>query len=400
MKTAALYDADPFLWQCEATVTDCRPLPEGQFGVTVNQTVFFPEGGGQPGDRGRLGEATVTDTRLNEDGLPVHLCDRPVAVGQSVTLAVDGERRFDFMQQHTGEHLLSYAFFKLYGAANVGFHLNESLATLDLDRPFTDDEIAAAERFANRQITEDRPVRAYVTRADALTGERVRKQPVKGGDSPRVVEIEGSDICPCCGTHVARTGQVGSVCVLRADRLRGGVRLTFLCGGRAVRDHREKTCLLRQLTEAFSAQPADLPQRAEALKAELAAARRELAAAKHALLAKQAEALLADRGDSPYLLACLPEAGEKEAKTMLSLLTAAAPVRAMVVAAKGDSLCFLCGAAPSAPGVSCRVMCDLLCGVFCAKGGGGDAFARGGGKAPPNFEELAGSVLTALRRMS
>lgn len=395
--TALLYDSNPTLKTAQATVLDCQPTEKG-FAVVLNQTVFFPEGGGQPGDTGTMDGVAVLDTYWDGDTV-IHLCSAPLPVGRQVALALNWERRFDHMQQHTGEHILSHAFWHLFGAVNVGFHMNEAFGTVDLNQLLTPDQIRQAEAFANQQITADAPVHIYTAAASSLDKKRVRKISPKGGKTPRVVEIEGGDICTCCGTHVSHTGQVGSIAVTKWEKNRGGTRLTFLCGGRALRDHQEKTELLHSLTAQLSTDAGQLTGRTKALMQELSEARYQLKQKSEQLAVLQADMLLRQRGDSPYVLVCMKEGSPAEAKFLLNLLIAREPVTAIILYTKGESLSFLCGAHPHTKGQSCRTVCQLLCGIFGGKGGGKDDFAQGGAKAVADFEERVHTVLTQLHRM-
>ncbi len=395
--TQPLYHQDPYLKTATATVTGCSPTEHG-FAVTLDQTIFFPEGGGQPGDVGTIAEVAVTDTYLQEEQT-LHLCTAPLQPGETVSLVLNWEKRFDHMQQHTGEHILSYAFWKLFGAVNVGFHMNEQIATIDLNQLLTRSQIRQGVLLANAIITENRPVHCYWAKVKELDKKRVRKISEKGGANPRVVEIEGADICTCCGTHLSFTGQVGSIAVIRDEKNRGGSRLTFLCGSRVVADHLQKTEVLHELTSALSTDSSQLTIRIADMKQELQTLRLQIKEKNQQLFEMQAKELLANRGSSPYVMACLDEASAGEAKTLLNLLVQEQPVTAFVVFTKGESLSFLCAANPNSAGVSCQTVCDLLCGIYNGKGGGKPNFAQGGAKATADFKQLAAMILAQLNRM-
>ncbi len=396
--TQPLYETQVYLTQTTATVLECTPT-EGGFSVVLDQTVFFPEGGGQPGDVGTIDHATVTDT-VWEDGTIVHRCSAPLAVGTTVTLSLDWQQRFDHMQQHSGEHILSYAYWHLFGAMNVGFHLNEQFGTIDLDRVLSADEIAEGVAFANRLIADNRPILCYTANVKQLNKKQVRKISQKGGDNPRVVEIEGADICTCCGTHVAHTGEIGCLMVTKAEKNRQGSRLTFLCGGRALQDYQQKTDLFHQLTTLLSTDGEQIPLRLQEMKHELQEIRSQLKEKKRLIFEWQAKDLLANRGDSPYVMTCLHNASAVEAKTLLNRLVEQEPITAIVVYTKDDALSFFCAANAGSKGQNCRTICDLLCGVFNGKGGGKPDFAQGGGKYTTDWQERAAMVLQQLNRMS
>jgi alanyl-tRNA synthetase len=396
--TTPLFDTNPYLKETTATVTQCTPCEQGYW-IGLDQTIFFPEGGGQWGDTGTIDGILVSDTQWDGEEI-LHLCPSPLPIGKEVSLLLDWEKRYDVMQQHTGEHLLSYAFWVLFGYENVGFHLNETFGTMDLDHVVTGQEIEKAVTLVNRLVTDNRKVTAYVAKAKSLDKKRVRKISAKGGESPRVVDIDGADICTCCGTHVAFTGEVGCVAITKSEKSRGGSRLTFLCGKRAIQDYQEKTEILHALTTLLSTDGQQLAPRIQEMQQELQTARLALKEKNKLLFALQADKLLRERGDSPYVLATLDETSAGDAKVLLNLLTQNEPITAIVIYTKGESLSFFCSAHPKSKGHSCRTICDLLCGMFNGKGGGKDHFAQGGGKAVSNYKELAEMVVSQLQRMS
>ncbi len=396
--TIPLYEEQVYLWETTATVTACFPV-EDRFGIILDRTIFFPEGGGQPGDTGKIDHTPVWDTYFVNDQI-VHLCDTPFSPDQAVSLSLDSNRRFDHMQQHSGEHILSYAYWRLFNAVNVGFHLNERFGTIDLNQLLTPEQIQQGVDFANQIISENRPIHTYVADVKLLKQKDVRKISQKGGENPRVVEIEGADICTCCGTHVTRTGEVGCLMVTKAEKNRKGSRLTFLCGQRALRDYQKKTEILHGLTTLLSTEGEQLAPRIGEMKQALQEANAALKEKNRLIFEWQAEKLLRERGDSPYVLACLPDTTAAEAKALLNRLIQDQPVIALVVYQKNDSLSFFCAAHPKAKGQSCKTICDLLCGIFNAKGGGKEAFAQGGGKFTPDWQESANQILQQLIRMS
>jgi alanyl-tRNA synthetase len=396
--TTPLFDTNPYLKEITATVTGCTPTENG-FYVTLNQTIFFPEGGGQWGDTGTIDHINVTDTLWDGDEI-LHLCTDALPIGKEVSLCLDWKKRFDAMQQHTGEHILSYAFWYLFGFENTGFHLNETFGTLDLDHVVTWDQIAQAVTLSNQIVTDNRQVRTYIAKAKSLDRKRVRKISQKGGDTPRVVDIDGADICTCCGTHVARTGEVGGIAIIKSEKSRGGSRLTFLCGNRTVADHDKRIQILHGLTSLLSTDAEQLAPRIKEMQQELQSLRLAIKEKNKLLFSLQADKLLRERGNSPYVLATLDETPAGDAKILLNLLTSEEPVTAIVIYTKGESLSFFCGANPHSQGQSCRTVCDLLCGIYNGKGGGKDNFAQGGGKAVADYKDLAKMIVTQLERMS
>lgn len=232
--TEKLYYADSHLTECTARVLSCEPAEKG-FDVRLDRTVFFPEAGGQPSDQGTID--TVRLLHAREDGEDiVHLADGPLPVGKSVALNLDWARRFDFMQQHTGEHLLSFAFYTLFHANNIGFHLAETdYTTIDFDMPLDAGQLAAAQLRANEFIWRDLGVSAtlYGDAAD-IRALPLRKH-AEGLTAPiRIVAVEDADMCTCCAPHCKRTGEIGQLLITDAMAYKGGTRVFFVCGKRAL----------------------------------------------------------------------------------------------------------------------------------------------------------------------
>lgn len=251
--TKRLYDLDSHQKEAQSLVLSCAPAGE-QFDVVLDQTVFFPEGGGQPSDTGTLGGANVLHVR-EEAGEIYHRVDRALAVGETVTGTIDWARRFDLMQQHTGEHLLSFSFYDLFQASNVGFHLALDYATIDFDKPVTREQIQEAELLANRFVWRNLPVQATFYESEAEVAALPLRKHAEGLQPPiRIVHVEGADMCTCCAPHCYTTGEIGSVFVADASSYKGGTRITFFCGERALKLHRAQHDDLDAIARRFSCQ--------------------------------------------------------------------------------------------------------------------------------------------------
>lgn len=230
--TERLYLQDSHLCRNTARVTTCVKTDKG-YEIELDRSVFFPNKGGQPCDLGTIGTAKVLDVNEAGDRL-VHLCSEPLEPGTEVEAVIDWARRKDIMEQHTGEHLLSWCAWSLYGAVNVGFHCALDYATLDLDIPLMAEQLKQIEQLANRVARENRAVTAVIYKTEEeLEGLPLRKH-TEGLTAPiRVVTIEGADSCTCCAPHVKHTGEIGLLKITQAAAYKGGMRLTFLCGDRA-----------------------------------------------------------------------------------------------------------------------------------------------------------------------
>ena len=230
--TEKLYYNDPFLREFTAQVLSCEAM-KGGYAVVLDQTAFYPEGGGQPADHGALGVVNVLDVH-EKAGVITHLCDAPLRVGAAVRGEIDWARRFDHMQQHSGEHICSGLICAAFHCDNVGFHLGADVVTIDFNAEIDWDALMEIEARANRYLCEDHAVDIQFHRGAELDAIDYRSKKPLDGDV-RIVSFPGADCCACCGTHVSRSGQVGIVKFLSCQKFRDGVRIELLCGERAYR---------------------------------------------------------------------------------------------------------------------------------------------------------------------
>ena len=285
METEKLYYQDPYLTAFTARVLSCEKSKSG-WAVVLDRTAFYPEGGGQPADHGTLGAVQVTDVHETK-GVIFHTCDGPVEIGTQVAGAVDWPRRFDHMQQHSGEHILSGLLCSLYHCDNVGFHLGADTVTIDYNAELTWEQVMAAEKAANEVIWQDTPVDITFPAPDALARLNYRSKKALTGQV-RIVAFPGADCCACCGTHVLRSGQVGLVKFLSVQKFREGVRIELLCGKRAL-DYLSRTwAQARDIGQSLSVKPVDAGAAVERLKGELAETKARCAALEEAVFAADA----------------------------------------------------------------------------------------------------------------
>jgi alanyl-tRNA synthetase len=301
MSTHRLYYDDAYLQNFDATVLSCDPSssvfsesgPIPAWEVLLDRTAFYPSSGGQPNDLGCLGEASILDVRDVDDTV-LHIVNREIARGP-VKGTVDWLRRFNHMQQHTGQHLLSAMFHERFGLPTVSFHLGSDVCTIDLRGPEpSTDILEGAQRAANNVIFQDHPVAVRYGTAEQLAEIGVRKEVDRKG-LLRAIEIESADLQPCGGTHVKSTGQIGLILVRRCTRVRQDWRVEFVCGGRADRLASSDFQLLQTLSKRLSCAPEDLTPAVEKALTEreahfkdLRGALQELAEARAALLVSAA----------------------------------------------------------------------------------------------------------------
>ena len=257
--TEKIFYKNPHQTEFDATVLQCSPTEDGNFWITLDCTAFFPEEGGQNADSGFLYKAgtsdalRVLDVQINEDTI-YHKLSTPLSPGEKVKGYVDWDKRFDYMQQHSGEHLISGLVNRRYGYHNVGFHLGDEEVTLDFDGILTLEELREIEREANRAITQDIPVHIYFPSKEELAVLDYRSKIAIEGDV-RIVEFPGYDVCACCAPHVDTTGQIGLIKVTGVMKHRGGIRVNILCGNRAIADYTEKQDSVSSISVQLSAKP-------------------------------------------------------------------------------------------------------------------------------------------------
>jgi alanyl-tRNA synthetase len=314
--TDRLYYSDPYLRTFDAqveTVEAGDDRLDHRLIVTLDRTAFYPTSGGQPFDTGTLGAFTVVDVIDRDDGEIAHVLEHPArapgtstrhsapgtapstphpAPGTRLQGTINWPRRFDHMQQHTGQHVLSAAFDHLFGARTVSFHLGAAVSTVDLAREMTPAEIAAAEAEANRIVWEDRPVAVKFVSAEEAATLPLRKEPVRAG-TLRLIDVEGFDLSACGGTHVARTGGIGVIAVASWERFKGGQRLEVLCGGRALGRFRSMRDTVTASVRLLSVLPEELPASIERLQSDAKDQKRAIVALQTELSRFRADELAA-----------------------------------------------------------------------------------------------------------
>lgn len=359
-----LFYEDVGLAQFDAQVVCCQP-EGGAFAVVLDRTAFYPEGGGQPGDTGTLGGARVLDTQ-ERGGEIIHLCASPLAPGSCIRGAVDWARRFDFMQQHTGEHIVSGLACRRTGAQNVGFHMGAQTVTVDLSRPIGWEELLEIEREANEIVwRNERVLERYPTEEELKTLEFRSKKELHGW--VRLIEIPGADLCACCGLHVAATGAVGLIQILSVQKFHEGVRLEMVSGRRAYEYARMNAQQNRAVSGLLSVplpETASGVQRLQADRAELSYRLTGLEQERLRSLAGQAA------GQDPALL-LVPGLDAAGVRRLCTELQERAPgVAAVFSGADGEGYKYACARLPAE---QLKEMNAALSG----RGGGKPGFAQG-----------------------
>lgn len=394
--TERLYLLDSMLRAFDATVLSCEPQGDGYL-MELDQSAFFPNKGGQPCDVGTIGDAKVLD--VNEQGERLlHRTDRAIAAGTAVHCELDFARRFDIMQQHTGEHLLSYCAWHLFGAQNVGFHCALSYATLDLDKPVGHEGITAIEDLANRLAAENAAVTAkiYETEQD-LKGIPLRKH-AEGLTAPiRIVTIEGSDACTCCAPHVRRTGEIGQLKIVEAIPYKGGTRCTFLCGMRALKHAQTMQDTVTSIALRFSTARDQAEAAVQKQGEDLSNAKKELRQAYAALDEYLAKSLMQQAEDVNGTKLIVRVLEHTDAKRLRNLAGATMNGKALTVlfSDTGDRVSYLL--ASNGIKTDMGLLIGAVNTALSGNGGGRGTLAQGSAKRPSDLSGIAEHLGTYFR---
>ena len=396
--TERLYLLDSMMASFDAVVTACEPCKDGYL-VELDKSAFFPNKGGQPCDVGTLSGANISDVNERDERL-LHLCDRAFSVGDAVHGELDFARRFDIMQQHTGEHLLSYCAWKLFGAQNVGFHCALTYATLDLDKSVGHDGILAIENLANRLAAENAPVTATIYETeDDLKGIPLRKH-AEGLTAPiRIVTIEGSDACTCCAPHVRRTGEIGQLKIIEAIPYKGGTRCTFLCGMRALKHAQAMQDTVSAIALRFSTSRDQAEAAVQKQSDELSETKRELRQAYAALDGYLAKALVSEAEDVKGTKLIVKTLEHVDPKRLRNLAGATMQGKALTVlfSVTGERMSYLL--ASNGIETDVGMLIGAVNAAFSGNGGGRGTLAQGSAKTPTGIEETVEGLRTYFRNV-
>ena len=383
MKTDRLYYTDAYRAAFDARVVACAPRPAAGespagYAVELDATAFYPTSGGQPFDTGTLGGARVLDVIDDEERI-VHVVDAALAAGDAVSGAIDWPRRFEHMQQHTGQHVLSAAFERVCANRTESFHLGAESCSIDLAREVSARDVATVVDEANRIVWEDRPVAIRFVTAEEAAALPLRKEPARAG-TLRLIDVEDFDLSACGGTHVARTGGIGIIAVSGWEKFRGGSRVQFLCGVRVRRRFDLWRDALAATLKHLSVAPDELAAGVERLQGEGKALQRALRMANEKLAVHEARALVARGQRSGHRLVIVEALPDLDAAGLKAMAAAAATEPGSAVAlftASSPALAVV--ASHPAAGLDAGATLKALVAQFGGKGGGKPDLAQGGG---------------------
>ncbi len=394
METVRGYYEDPYCREWTATIL--RRLPgAGRVGLVLDRTFFYPGGGGQPPDAGTIGGQRLLE--ITEDGDLVHwVAEDPGA--DTVPCALDWARRWDHMQQHTGQHILSAAFERVLDADTVSFHLGEDMVSIDVARVgLTDDDLRRVERAANEVVMGDLPVGVRYFEPGQPIPLPLRKPPVVEG-TVRIVAVEGVDYSPCGGTHCARTGEVGLIKIVRAERRGQETRIYFLCGWRALEDYQRKHAMVSSLAAHFTVADAELADAVGRLEDEARALRKALEHTQARLFELEAAHLLAgaERVGDVRVVARVFDDRNGEAVKRLALHLAAQGRCVALLASRTDRV-QVAFARSDDVGYDMAALLRQVAPIFGGRGGGQPQIAQGGGTDAARIEEAIRHAVSLLK---
>lgn len=311
--TEKLYYTDSYIRSFEATVLECREEKKG-YALLLDKTAFFPEGGGQLADTGKIGGVQIYDVQLR-GGEILHLSKEPVSPGETVNCEIDWEQRLRRMQSHSGEHIVSGLAHRLYGCENVGFHMGESM-TVDFDLELDAEQLARLERLANEAVRANLPIRCFFPEQAELEKLDYRSK-LELTEDVRLVEIEGTDLCACCAPHVRHTGEIGIIKIQDFMRHRGGVRLSLVCGMDALEDYCRKQDNAAAVSAALSVKRDDIAAAVNRLLNEQQRQKERIAELSMALAVKTADSVESTQGNICLFDSVLDEVALRELANLL-----------------------------------------------------------------------------------
>lgn len=286
--TEKLFYQDSHRSTFTAIVQEVRPSGNG-YEIILDRTAFFPEGGGQSSDTGSLGGVSVSDVQ-EIDGKIIHYTDGPLVEGTEVEGCIDWTERFSKMQQHTGEHIVSGLIHKIYGYHNVGFHLGTDSVTLDFNGVVPKEKLHEIEQLANEAVAKNLPVQVLYPTDEELSKISYRSK-IEIEGQVRIVVIDGYDVCACCAPHVKQTGEIGLLKLVGMQNYKGGVRISMLCGFRALEDYYQKEKNNREIAVMLSAKEYETAVEVERLQEELAMKKAKIAELERKFLEQKVETL-------------------------------------------------------------------------------------------------------------
>ncbi|HKL74599.1 MAG TPA: DHHA1 domain-containing protein [Halanaerobiales bacterium] len=394
--TEKLYYKDSFLRNFKADIVSYKE-EKGEYHLVLNKTAFYPEGGGQPADKGSVASSKVKYV-YEEKGEVYHIVDKLPEEKNNLDCKIDWQRRFDLMQQHTGQHVLSALIDDMYNAKTVGFHLGENHVTVDSDIELTDEELKEAEDKINEVIYKNENISSEFPGEEKLNDLSLRKAAVVD-ENIRIVKINGVDVIPCGGTHLKNTGQIGIISIIDQEKYKDGTRITFLCGKRALNDYNFKNDIITKARDILGVQNENINSEIERLKSELDDKEKNVEELKNELLDYRVEKLIknSEKYNNYKLVNEVYEEGDySDIRLMANKLVEYDDTIVIFGQKNNNTSRLILGKAANIEKLDMNEMIGEVMELLEGNGGGHEFFAQGGGSNP---EKLAKAVELADKKI-
>ena len=386
MRTERLYNDDPYLTEFRAEVIETLPYGD-KYGIVLDRTAFYPAGGGQPWDTGYLNDEKVTEV-IEKDGKLLHIVDNKL-LSTEVKGSVDWARRFDFMQQHTGQHILSACFEKLLTGSTDSFHMGKDIVSIEINiDSFSIDDAERIENMANDIIYSNLPVIARIVSGEELNSLPLRKMP-KVTENIRIVEVKETDYSPCGGTHVRTTGEVGMIKIKNWEKCKGGIKFAFVCGNRALKDYGLYNSIIRALCEKLSARDSEIVEAVDKLLFDLRNTEKQLSASTQELIRIEADNTIKECpvvSGIRLISRVLDNRSINDVKLLAQYLTKV-PGTVALLACKNENAQVIFSRSEDV-NMDMNALFKAVLPIIDGKGGGNSRTAQGGGSRVDRLEEF------------
>ncbi|HQI16852.1 MAG TPA: DHHA1 domain-containing protein [Bacillota bacterium] len=386
MRTERLYNDDPYLTEFRAEVIETLPYGD-KYGIVLDRTAFYPVGGGQPWDTGYLNDEKVSEV-IEKDGKLLHIVDNKL-LSAEVKGSVNWARRFDFMQQHTGQHILSACFEKLLNGSTDSFHMGKDIVSIEINiDSFSIDDAERIENMANDIIYYNLPVIIRVVNGEELNSLPLRKMP-KVTENIRIVEVKEIDYSPCGGTHVRTTGEVGMIKIKSWEKCKGGIRFTFVCGNRALKDYGMYNSIIRTLCEKLSVRDSEIIEAIDKLLLDLRNTEKQLSASTQELMRVEAENIIRECpvvSGIRLISKVFDNRSINDVKLLAQYLTKA-PGTVALLACKNENAQVIFSRSEDV-NMDMNTLFKAVLPIIDGKGGGNSKTAQGGGSKAEGLEEF------------
>lgn len=397
MRTERLYNDNPYLMEFGAKIIEILPY-ENKYGIVLDRTAFYPEGGGQPYDTGYLDDISVLQV-IDKNGEILHIVDRQPQ-GKEVKGLIDWSRRFDLMQQHTGQHILSACFEKLLNGSTDSFHMGKEIVSMEINiSSFSPNAAEDLESMANNIIYSNLPITTSIVTNENLQSLPLRKMP-KVAENIRIVEIKKTDYSPCGGTHVKATGEVGMIKIKSWEKCKGGIRFTFVCGRRALKDYSLENSIIKALGEKLSVKDSDIVEAVSKIQSDVKNVERQLSAATQELIRFEADNIIKENpilSGIKIIKKIFVNRNINDVKLLAQYLTQM-PGTIALLACRNESAQVIFTRSEDV-NIDMNVIFKEVLPIIDGKGGGNSKTAQGGGSKVESLEVFMNNAENIIRNV-